>query len=36
MNLIVRSGIKRRDNFLAARAKKQTVKKQRVEQMAYT
>jgi len=36
MNLIIRSGQKRRDNLIAARAKKQAEKKQRVEQMAYT
>ena len=36
MKLIIRSAQNRRDNMLAARVKKQQMKKQRVEQMAYT
>jgi len=36
MKLIIRSAQNRRDNMLAARMKKRQLKKQRVEQMAYT
>jgi D-alanine-D-alanine ligase len=36
MKLIIRAAQKRRDNLMASRVKKQSVKKQRVEQMAYT
>jgi len=36
LKLIIRAAQKRRDNTLATRMKKQQVKKQRVEQMAYT
>jgi len=36
LKLIVRSALQRRDNMLAAKQKKQQLKKQRVEQMAYT
>ena len=36
LKLIVRSALNRRDNMLAAKQKKQQLKKQRVEQMAYT
>jgi len=36
LKLIIRTAQKRRDNMLATRMKKQQVKKQRVEQMAYT
>jgi len=36
LRLIIRSGQNRRDNMLAARMKKRQVKRQRVEEMAYT
>ena len=36
LKLIIRSAQKRRDNLLAARMKKRQLRKQRVEQMAYT
>ena len=36
MKLIIRAAQKRRDTLVASRMKKQAVKKQRVEQMAYT
>jgi hypothetical protein len=36
MKLIIRAAQKRRDNLIAAKLLKKTVKKQRVEQMAYT